>query len=120
MNKNALSFPEREYKKEKQNPDGSETYWCPVCKNYLEPELFFRHYRKKHGISSTCRGCTTGIKHKKTPLKRRKLDYMGRSNVNGFVKYFSERKYLFKDVFHVEYTEETAIEKFYQASEKRK
>jgi hypothetical protein len=46
MNKNALSFPEREYKKEKQNPDGSETYWCPVCKNYLEPELFFRHYRK--------------------------------------------------------------------------
>ena len=75
---------------------------------------------KKHGISSTCRGCTTGIKHKKTPLKRRKLDYMDRSNVNGFVKYFSERKYLFKDVFHVEYTEETAIEKFYQASGKRK
>lgn len=107
-------FPDREYKEERKNLDGSDTYWCPMCKKYLPRSLFYKQTIKKHGISSTCKECLKEQKFirgkSKRPISR--FDKIDRYSLDGFIFYFSKRIFLFQETFKTEYSTESATKIF--------
>jgi hypothetical protein len=107
-------FQDREYKKERKNPDGSDTYWCPMCKKYLSRGMFHKHTLKKYGISSACKECLKDQKYMRSKSKRprSRLDKTDRYSLDGFIFYFSKRTFLFKEIFRVEYSTESATKIF--------
>ena len=110
----AKKFPDREYKEERKNPDGSDTYWCPMCKNYLPRSMYHKHAIKKYGLSSVCKECLKDQKYMRNKSKRprSRLDKTDRYSLNGFMLYFSKRPFLFRETFRVEYSTESATKIF--------
>ncbi len=110
----AKKFPDREYKEERKNPDGSDTYWCPMCKKYLPRNMFHKHAIKKYGISSVCKEDLKDqkIMRNKSKRPRSRFDKTDRNNIEGFIKYFSKRPFLFRETFRVDYSTESATKIF--------
>lgn len=107
-------FPDREYKEERKNPNGSDTYWCPMCKKYLPRNMFHKHAVKKYGISSVCKEDLKDqkIMRNKSKRPRSRFDKTDRNNIEGFIKYFSKRPFLFRETFRVDYSTESATNVF--------
>ena len=107
-------FLDREYKEERKNLDGSDTYWCPMCKKYLPRNMFHKHAIKKYGISSVCKEDLKDQKIMRSNPKRprSRFDKIDRNSIEGFIKYFSKRPFLFRETFGVEYSTESATKIF--------
>lgn len=110
----AKKFPDREYKEERKNPDGSDTYWCPMCKNYLPRSMYHKHNIRAYQITSVCKECLKDQKYARSKSKRprSRFDKTDRNNIEGFIKYFSKRPFLFRETFRVDYSTESATKIF--------
>lgn len=105
--------------RDRKNPDGSDTYWCPACRLYLPPDMFHYHHAKKYNLASICKQSIIARLEqqkkgvvKKRPLRKCKLDRVDRGSIDGFKKYYSQRTFLFKDIYGIEYSEGSAVDVF--------
>lgn len=110
-------------KHKRQNPDNQDEFWCSDCETYKHRSEYHRHKRRANGIAGICKQCSNKrwsksyYEKKETHqhIRSTRMETISRSEITGFIKYYSQRPEAFQIDFNMQYSQENAKRAFRQA-----
>ncbi len=87
---------------------------CCHCREFKDKSEFYPDKHTTLGIGGYCRKCSYLVQKVEPSVCERpkKLETIDRNTLKGFIRYFSQRPYIFYTTFHRPYSIEVAKEEF--------
>jgi hypothetical protein len=105
------------------HPEHDDLFRCSNCKDYFPKADFYKNRDDKWGIARECKSCCqtrqkiwkknhTPPKRTRVYFKAPKSEFKLRNTKKGFIKYFAQNQYLFKEIFRIPFSIENAYIEF--------